>query len=61
MTKKVHMFGKNGLEKARMHVQTHQNKSLVILKDATGRVAVCNPRLAQDLKAKGFHPVDSEK
>jgi hypothetical protein len=34
-------------------------RNLVILKDARGRIAVCNPHAAQGLKTKGFQPVDS--
>jgi hypothetical protein len=52
------MFGRNSLEQARQYVQAHPEKTLVILKNARGRIAVWSPRLAQSLKEKGFQPVD---
>lgn len=59
MTKRVYIFGRNSLDKARQHVQKHHRRDLVILTNSRGQVAVCSPRTAQGLKAKGFQPVDS--
>jgi hypothetical protein len=62
MVKNVHMFGRNSLEKARLYVQEHPNRDLVILKDSrTWRIAVCSPRLVPELKAKGFQLIDSKE
>jgi hypothetical protein len=61
VAKKVDMYGRNSLEKARQYVQEHPTRSLVILKsDETWRIAVCSPHTAQELKTKGFRPVDSK-
>ena len=61
VVKKVDMYGRNSLEKARQYVQEHPNRDLVILKNhQTWRIAVCSPHTAQKLKPKGFRPVDSE-
>lgn len=60
MTKRVYMFGRNSLDKAQRHVQSHPDGNLIMLKDARGRIAVCSPNLAQELKAKGFQPIDAE-
>ena len=61
MTKRVHMFGRNSLEKARLYVQEHSKRDLVILKNSrTWRIAVCSPRMAQELVAKGFRSIESE-
>jgi hypothetical protein len=61
VTKRVHMFGRKSLDQAQLHVQNHPERDLIILKDARGRIAVCNPRLAQELKTKGFQLIDSGK
>ena len=62
MTKKVYLFGRNSLDKARLHVQQHPEKNLVILKDSqTWRIAVCSPSMAEELKAKGFTPIAAGK
>ena len=62
MTKRVHMFGRNSLEKARLYVQEYPKRDLVILKDSrTWRIAVCSPSIAPELKAKGFQLIESGK
>jgi hypothetical protein len=61
MTKKVHMFGRKSLDQAQLHVQNNPGKDLIILKDARGRIAVCSPHVAQELKADGFQLIDSGK
>ncbi len=61
MAKKVNMYGRKSLDQARQYVQEHPNRDLVILKnDHTRRIAVCSPHTAEDLKPKGFRPVDSD-
>ena len=61
MTKQVDMYGRNSLDKARQYVQEHSNRDLVILQsNQTRQIAVCSPQKAQELKSKGFLPVDSE-
>lgn len=61
MAKKVDMYGRNSLGKARQYVKDHPNRDLVILKnDQTWRIAVCSSHTAQELNTKGFRPVDSE-
>lgn len=57
MTKKVYMFGRKSLDQAQLHVQNNPGKDLVILKNERGRIAVCSPHVAQELKADGFHLV----
>lgn len=59
MTKRVHMFGRKSLDQARLHVQNNPGKELIILKDARGRIAVCKPLVAQELKTKGFQLIVS--
>ena len=61
MTKKVHMFGRKSLDQAQLYVQNKPEKDLIILKDARGRIAVCSPHVAQELKTKGFQLMDSGK
>ena len=61
MTKRVYMFGRNSQEKARQYVQEHPTRDLVILKDTrTWRIAVCSPRIAEELMAQGFRPIEEE-
>ena len=60
MTKRVHMFGRKSLDQARLYVQNNPAKNLLILKDVRGRIAVCGPQTAQELKATGFQLIDSE-
>jgi hypothetical protein len=60
MTKKVNIFGRRSLDNARLYVQAHPQKSLVILKNERGRIAVCKPQMAQELKTKGYQPIDIE-
>lgn len=61
MAKKVKMYGRKSLDKARQYVQEHSNRDLVILKnDQTRRIAVCSSYTAQELKPKGFRPMDSD-
>ena len=61
MAKKVDMFGRNSLEKARQYVQEHPNRNLVILKNQrTWRIAVCSPHTAQKLQKQGFRPVEAK-
>lgn len=61
MTKKVDMYGRNSLEKAQQYVKEHSNRDLVVLtNDHTRRIAVCSSHTAQELKSKGFRPVESE-
>jgi hypothetical protein len=61
MTKKVHMFGRKSLDQARLYIQNNPGKELIILKNSRGRIAVCSPRIAPELKTKGFQPIDSGK
>lgn len=58
MTKKVHMFGRKSLDQAQLHVQNNPEKDLIMLKDPRGRIAVCSPVVAQELKAKGFQVIE---
>lgn len=60
MSKRVHMFGRKSLDQAKLFIESHPERSLIILKDPRGRIAVCSPLATQDLKAKGFQPVASE-
>jgi hypothetical protein len=55
------MFGRKSLDQAQLHVQNNPEKDLIILKDARGRIAVCSPHVAQELKTKGFQLIDSGK
>jgi hypothetical protein len=59
MTKKVHMFGRKSLDQAKLYVQNNSEKDLIILRDDRGRIAVCNPRTAPELRTKGFKLIDS--
>lgn len=61
MTKKVYMFGRKSLERAQLYVQNNPEKDLIILKDDRGRIAVCSPLTAPELKTKGFQPINSGK
>jgi hypothetical protein len=61
MTKKVYIFGRNSLDKARLHVQKHHKQNLVLLQDTRGQIAVCSPHIAQKLRARGFQPISSGK
>lgn len=61
MSKKVHMFGRRSLDKAELYLQDHPESSLIILKDPRGRLAVCSPHLAQELKVDGFQPLESRE
>jgi uroporphyrinogen-III synthase len=54
------MFGRKSLDQARLYVQNNPAKNLLILKDVRGRIAVCGPQTAQELKATGFQLIDSE-
>jgi hypothetical protein len=58
MTKKVHMFGRKSLDQAKLYVQNNSGKDLIILKDDRGRIAVCSPHTAPELKTKGFKSID---
>jgi len=58
MTKKVYMFGPRNLERARQHAQRHAEKELVLLRAPDRRIAVCNPRIASELKTQGFTPIE---
>jgi hypothetical protein len=59
MTKKVHMFGRKSLDQAKLYVQSNSEKDLIILRNDRGRIAVCSPNTAPELKTKGFIPIDS--
>jgi hypothetical protein len=59
MTRKVHMFGRKSLDLAKLYVQDNSGKDLIILKNDRGRIAVCSPNTALELKTKGFKPIDS--
>jgi hypothetical protein len=59
MTKKVHMFGRKSLDQAKLYVQNNSEKDLIILRDDRGRIAVCSPHTAPELKTKGFKLLDS--
>ena len=61
MTKKVRMYGRDSLERARLYVQKHPERDLVILKNSqTWQIAVCSSDMAAELKTQGFQPVASE-
>lgn len=61
MAKKVALYGRNSLEKARQYVQDHPNRDLVLLKNQQSwRIAVCSPHTAEKLKSEGYRPIDSE-
>ncbi len=61
MTKRVHMFGRKSLDQAQLLVQNNPGKDLIILKNPRGRIAVCSPHVAQELKANGFQLIDPGK
>ena len=61
MTKRVHMFGRKSLDQAQLLVQNNPGKDLIILKNPRGRIAVCSPDVAQELKANGFQLTDPGK
>jgi hypothetical protein len=61
MTKRVHMFGRKSLDQAQLLVQNNPGKDLIILKNSRGRIAVCSPHVAQELKANGFQLIDPGK
>lgn len=61
MPKKVRMYGPNSLERAQLYVDQHPDRDLVILKDSrTRRIAVCSPKMAEELRTQGFRPVETE-
>lgn len=61
MSKKVRMYGPNSLNRAQMYIDQHPDRDLVILKDSrTRRVAVCSPKMAEELRTQGFSPVELE-